>query len=98
MIDVGGESTRPGAKDVPPAEEMKRVLPVLRLLAKKLKIPISIDTTKAEVALRAVKEGATLVNDISALRGDPRMADTVRQAGCAGRSHAHERPPADHAK
>jgi dihydropteroate synthase len=78
---VGGESTRPGAKDVPAGEEAKRVLPVLQVLSKKLKIPISIDTTKADVALRAVKEGATLVNDISALRGDPRMAETVRKLG-----------------
>ncbi len=81
IIAVGGESTRPGAKDVPARDELMRVLPVLRLLVRKLKIPISIDTTKAEVAQRAVKEGATLVNDISALRGDPRMADTVRRLG-----------------
>jgi dihydropteroate synthase len=81
LIDVGGESTRPGAVDVPAREETKRVLPVLRVLSKKLKIPISIDTTKAEVALLAVNEGASLVNDISALRGDPRMAETVRRLG-----------------
>jgi len=79
LIDVGGESTRPGAKSVSAREEMKRVLPVLRLLSKKIKIPLSIDTSKAEVAQKAVGLGVSLINDVSALRGDPRMAATVRK-------------------
>ncbi len=81
MIDVGGESTRPGSKGVSLAEEIKRVLPVIRLLAKKIKLPLSIDTTKAQVALRGVREGAGLVNDISALRADPQMATIVSRLG-----------------
>ena len=76
-IDVGGESTRPGAGEVSAADEKKRVLPVIRLLAKKLKIPVSIDTYKAEVALAAVGEGAQMVNDIGALELDPAMAPTL---------------------
>jgi dihydropteroate synthase len=76
-IDVGGESTRPGAREVDAADEKKRVLPVIRLLAKKLKIPVSIDTYKAEVALAAVGEGARMVNDIGALELDPAMAPTL---------------------
>jgi len=76
-IDVGGESTRPGAKPVGPQEEKKRVLPVIRALARSLKIPLSIDTYKAEVARAAVGEGARLVNDIGALGLDPKMAPTL---------------------
>ncbi len=81
LIDIGGESTRPGARAVPEAEEINRVLPVLRLLGKKVRVPLSVDTVKAEVARKAVGLGARMVNDISALRGDPRMADTVRRLG-----------------
>lgn len=76
-IDVGGESTRPGARAVSVAEEMKRVLPVLRACAKKLRIPISIDTYKSEVARAAVSEGAQMINDISAMTLDERMAKTI---------------------
>lgn len=76
-IDVGGESTRPGAKPVPASEEKKRILPVIRACAKFLRTPISVDTYKAEVARAAVGEGARMVNDISALRFDRKMAATV---------------------
>ncbi len=79
LIDIGGESTRPGAKGVALREELKRVLPVLRLLSKKLKIPLSIDTAKSQVARQAVEAGASIVNDVTALRGDPQMASTVSQ-------------------
>jgi len=81
LIDIGGESTRPGARGVSAEEEIKRVIPVLPLLSKKIKIPLSIDTTKAEVARRAVGQGVSLVNDISALQGDPRMAETLKRLG-----------------
>jgi dihydropteroate synthase len=81
LIDIGGESTRPGARGVSAEEEIKRVIPVLQLLSKKIKIPLSIDTTKAEVARRAVGQGVSLVNDISALQGDPRMAETLKRLG-----------------
>ena len=83
IIDLGGESTRPGAVPVDAAEELRRVMPVLRGLAGRLTIPVSIDTYKADVARAAVGEGAMIVNDISGLRYDPAMAKTVAQCGAA---------------
>ncbi len=77
IIDIGGESTRPGARPVSAEEEMERVLPVIHRLRGKVSIPISIDTMKAAVARAALDEGADLVNDISALRFDPAMAPLV---------------------
>ncbi len=77
IIDVGGESTRPGARPVSGREEMERVIPVVRGLRRELSAPISIDTYKAEVARAALDEGADIVNDISALRFDPAMAPLV---------------------
>src|SRR5262245_11090825 len=74
ILDVGGESTRPGADPVSEAEEMARVLPVVRGLRALIGAPISIDTYKAKVALAALDVGADIVNDISALRFDPQMA------------------------
>jgi dihydropteroate synthase len=77
IIDVGGESTRPGAAPVPLNEELRRVVPLVKLLAQRFPhIPISVDTRKAEVARQCLEEGASLVNDISAL-GDPAMGETV---------------------
>ncbi len=73
VIDVGGESTRPGSRGVGAAEEKRRVLPVLRLLAKKSKGLVSIDTSKAAVAEAALGEGARILNDVGALRLDPKM-------------------------
>jgi dihydropteroate synthase len=82
IVDVGGESTRPGAKRVALAEELRRVAPVLEGLAAAASgAQISIDTSKAPVARAALRAGATLVNDVSALRGDPEMVDVVAQAG-----------------
>jgi dihydropteroate synthase len=79
-IDVGAESTRPGSQPLPAAEELHRVLPVIRELRKKLgTLPISIDTTKAEVAEEAVRAGASIINDVSGLRFDPRLADVARR-------------------
>ncbi len=81
-IDVGGESTRPGSRPVSAKEEAARVLPVIRGLRRKLPaVPISIDTTKASVAEQAVGAGACILNDISGLRFDPRMAEVARQSG-----------------
>ena len=77
IIDIGGESTRPGALPVPLKEEIRRVIPIIKLLAPKVNVPISIDTTKAEVAKRALDAGAEIVNDVSALRADPDMADII---------------------
>ncbi|MFH0771087.1 MAG: dihydropteroate synthase [Candidatus Omnitrophota bacterium] len=74
IIDVGGESTRPGAKGVSAEEERDRVIPVIKLLAKRVKIPISIDTTKVSVARRALDSGAVIINDVSGLNGDLEIA------------------------
>jgi len=79
IIDVGGESTRPFAEPVSIAEELDRVLPAIRLIRQRSSIPISIDTTKAEVARKALAEGADIINDISALRFDPDMVSLVRE-------------------
>jgi dihydropteroate synthase len=80
LLDVGGESTRPGASPVPPEEELRRVIPVIRRLARAIRLPISVDTSKAEVAARALEAGASIVNDVTALRGDPRMAEVVARS------------------
>jgi dihydropteroate synthase len=83
IIDVGGESTRPGAESVPADEERRRVLPVVRALAARVRIPISIDTYKATVAEAAISEGAGMVNDVSGLRYEPGLADVVARTGAA---------------
>ncbi|MBI4485454.1 MAG: dihydropteroate synthase [Acidobacteria bacterium] len=83
LIDVGGESTRPGASPVSANEELARVLPVIRGLAGRLKVPISVDTYKAEVARAALDAGAVLVNDISGLRFDPALARVAAEGGAA---------------
>jgi dihydropteroate synthase len=81
VLDVGGESTRPGSDPVPLAVELERVLPVIEGLARATDVPISIDTVKAAVAERAIRAGAGFVNDVSALRHDPAMAGVVAEAG-----------------
>ena len=81
ILDIGGESTRPGAEPVSEAEELRRVVPVLTGLAG-AGARLSIDTSKAAVAAAALDAGATLVNDVTALRGDPRMAALVAERGC----------------
>jgi dihydropteroate synthase len=78
LVDVGGESTRPGSAGVSLDEELRRVQPVLEAIAGEL--PVSIDTTKAEVARRALELGAELVNDVTALRGEPALAEVVAEA------------------
>jgi dihydropteroate synthase len=83
IVDVGGESTRPGAEGVSADEELRRVLPVVERLHAQSEAYISIDTMKAAVAARAVAAGATVVNDVSALRHDPQMLDVVATSGCA---------------
>src|SRR5579864_7234593 len=79
LIDIGGESTRPGAATISAEEEMSRVLPVLLGLRGKLRIPISIDTRKAVVAEAAIAAGAEIVNDVSALQFDPALGDVIRR-------------------
>jgi dihydropteroate synthase len=79
ILDVGGESTRPGSEGVSADEELRRVLPVLEKLRGRLKIPISIDTAKAEVAEAAANAGAEIVNDVTGLRNGPRIAEVARR-------------------
>lgn len=81
IIDIGGESTRPYSDPVPAEEELERVIPVIEGLRKEIKRPISIDTCKASVAEQALKAGASIINDISALRFDRRMASVAASAG-----------------
>jgi dihydropteroate synthase len=82
ILDVGGESTRPGADPVPEAEELRRVIPVIEgLIERGAGARVSIDTSKSGVAARALQAGATLVNDVTALRADPEMAAVVAAAG-----------------
>jgi dihydropteroate synthase len=80
LLDIGGESTRPGATPISAREELSRLLPVLEALRGKLRIPISVDTQKAEVAEAALAGGAQLLNDVSALRADPHLAEVARRA------------------
>ena len=77
ILDIGGESTRPFSDPVPVEEEIRRVVPVIEALAPRVTVPISIDTTKAEVARLALDAGAAIVNDVGAMRLDPGMADLV---------------------
>jgi len=77
IIDIGAESTRPGSDEIPVAEELARLLPILESLRGKLKIPTSVDTQKAAVAEIAIGAGAAMINDVSGLRHDPRLAEVV---------------------
>jgi len=101
ILDVGGESTRPGAPRVPAAEQIRRTVPVIRQLRMLLDLPISIDTTSAEVAEAALDAGASIINDISAGRDDPQVLDLAarrrcglilmhRRAPSSGESYSHE--------
>ena len=94
IIDVGGESTRPGSEGVSADEELRRVVPVLESLHG---TPISIDTAKAEVARRALELGAELVNDVTALRGDPQLAEVVAGSRRVPLPDAHAGRAADDA-
>ncbi|MEW6482213.1 MAG: dihydropteroate synthase, partial [bacterium] len=84
IIDIGGQSTRPGSTPVSEKEELKRILPVLKALAGRIKLPISIDTYSSRVAEECLKEGANMINDISGLRFSPNMAEVIARfnAGC----------------
>lgn len=80
IIDIGGESSRPGARPISVAEEMKRVIPVIEGIHRRTNILLSVDTTKAAVATEAIEAGASIVNDISALRFDPKMTGVVAKS------------------
>ena len=100
IIDVGGESTRPGNLTVGEEEETRRVIPVIEALVQKVSIPVSIDTYRAAVARRALEAGAQIVNDISGLRYDSHLAATIQAAGCGcilmhsrgSREQIHQQP------
>ncbi|MGA2869396.1 MAG: dihydropteroate synthase, partial [Verrucomicrobiota bacterium] len=79
ILDIGGESTRPGAKPVSEMEELRRVIPVIKKLVKKIKIPLSIDTMKPAVARAALQAGASIVNDVAARRKNPAMGKVVAE-------------------
>ncbi|MDF2037292.1 dihydropteroate synthase [Cytobacillus oceanisediminis] len=81
IIDVGGESTRPGFDPVPADEELRRVLPVIEAISKEVDVPISIDTYKAEVARQAIEAGAHIINDVWGAKADPEMASTAAETG-----------------
>ncbi len=83
IIDIGAESSRPGAEPINEREELRRLIPVVEAVRKVVSLPISVDTTKAAVARSAIQAGALIVNDISALQGDPVMARLVAETGVA---------------
>jgi len=83
LIDIGGESSRPGAAPITSAEETARILPVLKALRTQVEVPISVDTTKASVARAAIEQGADMINDISALRFDPQMVKVLAESQCS---------------
>jgi dihydropteroate synthase len=77
LLDIGGESTRPGSEETPASEELNRVLPVLEALRGRLKIPVSVDTRRSTVAELAIRAGAQIINDVSGLQSDPRIAEVA---------------------
>src|SRR5579864_2367629 len=80
ILDIGGESTRPGATPITSEQELRRILPVIQVLRGKLRIPMSVDTRRAEVAQAALAAGAEILNDVSGLRMDPRLGEVARHA------------------
>jgi dihydropteroate synthase len=99
ILDVGGESTRPGTEPVTASEERARVLPVVKALARRVRAPISIDTYRADVASAAIAEGASIINDISGLRYEPQLAEVVAGSGVAlVLMHMRGRPKAMYAE
>src|SRR5262249_6646933 len=103
ILDIGGESTRPGSKPVSAEEEMGRIMPVIEALRGRLRIPISVDTTKSEVARAPLRAGAEGINDVSGLRVDPDVAEVAAETGAAlvlmhsrgAPGMMHQQPPVD---
>src|ERR1700722_1552812 len=81
LLDIGGESTRPGSEETSASQELDRILPVLEGLRGRLKVPISVDTRRSTVAEIAMREGAQIINDVSGLRSDPRVAEVAAKCG-----------------
>lgn len=82
LLDVGGESTRPGSHPVPPEEQLRRVLPVVQGLVRQTSVPVSVDTSDSRVASAALEAGAEIINDVTGLTGDPEMVSVARRNGC----------------
>ncbi len=95
IIDVGAMSTRPGSKPIPPELERKRLIPVVRALAKEFEAPISVDTQRAEIAGLSLEAGAQIINDVSGFKTDPRMARVIADFGCSVVLMAAKRKPGD---
>lgn len=95
IIDVGAMGTGPTSEPVSIRVELSRILPVIRALSRELDVPISIDTQRSRVAEEAVTSGAEIINDVSGLKGDPRMAEVTRKYGCSLIAMATEREPGD---
>ncbi|UCD55881.1 MAG: dihydropteroate synthase [Candidatus Omnitrophota bacterium] len=83
IIDIGGESTRPGSRNVSLSEEINRTIPIIEKISRELEVPISIDTSKHEVALEAIRAGAAIVNDITGLKSDAKMAGVISKSGAS---------------
>ncbi len=83
IVEIGGESTRPGAAPVSLEEELRRVIPVVHRLRQVLSVPLSVDTAKAPVAEKALDEGVEIINDVTSLQGDPSMADVIGRSDCS---------------
>ncbi len=98
IIDIGGESSRPGAQPISADEECQRVLPVIEMIRERTDVPVSIDTCKASVARKALDAGAAMINDISALALDPDMAPLAAELQCPGGPHAHQGDAAGYAE
>lgn len=103
LLDIGGESTRPGSVPVEETEERRRLIPVVTAVAKAVSVPISVDTSKAVVAKAAIDAGAVMVNDVTALRGDPAMVDAIVVSGVGvvlmhmqGTPHTMQKAPKYH--
>lgn len=82
IIDIGGESSGPGSKNISPKEELERVIPILKKIRKQNNLLISIDTYKSEVARKALEEGANIINDVTAFRGDPKLVKIIAEYQC----------------
>lgn len=79
IVDIGGESTRPGAESISVDAELERTIPIIRKVARRIDVPVSIDTSKSEVAREALRNGASIINDVTGLRGDPQMANIAAE-------------------
>jgi dihydropteroate synthase len=93
IVDIGGQSTRPGSAPVPEAEELRRVLPVFAELARRVRVPLSVDTDKARVARECLAAGAAVLNDVSALRSDPGMLEAAQAAQAVVLMHRGGKSP-----